>query len=43
MQDFPEDDRISAELWKALLLAGMKDDSNEFYDDGPLWFDDYDD
>ena len=38
-----EDDRIPVELWKALLLASMTDDSAEFYNDyGPIWYDDYD-
>ena len=38
-----EDDRMPVELWKALLMASMTDDSAEFYNDyGPIWYDDYD-
>jgi len=35
-------DIMPAELWRALLLASMTDDACEFYDDSPLWYDDYD-
>jgi len=43
MDQEAECDSMPVELWRALLLASMTDDSSEFYNDtGPLWYDDYD-